>query len=134
MLSKIIVALAPLIVNGVRIVATDPAMRQYVMDIAAGNTSQPHRRKPAVRPHQNAQAFSACPACRGSGLVPIHDVPRTNVSEDRLQELIDEALADREPLTPEYPASEYPASSNSDDLTGLLREALRAVREEPTKH
>jgi len=76
MIDRIIAVAAPFAITAARIMATDPAMRNFIIDAFGGKTPSTSRKTP-VRPHQKAQSFGQCPACRGTGLVPIYEtVPR----------------------------------------------------------
>jgi hypothetical protein len=77
MFGKFFIAIAPFAITAARIVASDPALRNFVIGAVTGNTPSTSKATP-VRPHADATAFCACPACRGTGLVPVYETKMAN--------------------------------------------------------
>ena len=74
MLGKLILTVTPFVLTAGRIIATDPALRNFVLNAFGGTVPSTSSPTP-VRPHAHAQAFGDCPECRGTGLVPIYRAP-----------------------------------------------------------
>jgi hypothetical protein len=80
MLGRIIAIVAPFAITTARIVATDPAMRNFIIDAFGGKVPRTSKAAP-VRPHAHSDAFGPCPACKGTGLVAIYTPPATRTGE-----------------------------------------------------
>ena len=75
MLSKLLLASVPFVLSTIRIVASDPALRNFVVQTVTGQKgtipSPGKKSYNAARPHADAKVYMPCPDCHGKGIVPV---------------------------------------------------------------
>ena len=96
MLGRIFVTAAPFVITAVRIMASDPAMRNFILGAFAGRHPRTAR-APHVRPHADASRFAECPSCRGTGLVPVAPQYYRDDRDDRYRDAYEAPPAPRPP-------------------------------------